>query len=366
MSTTPHLIIAAGGTGGHMFPAQALSEAMLRRGWRVTLSTDDRGARYAGGFPEAVTIREVASATFARGGILAKLATPFRVAAGVLSAWLQMRRERPEVVVGFGGYPAIPAMGAAWLSGTPRMLHEQNGVLGKVNQIFAPRVDIVACGTWPTELPPGVTGRHTGNPVRTAVIELSKAPYQTPGNGRLTLLVFGGSQGARVLADVVPAAMGHLPEDLRARIDITQQARPEDAERVQAAYDGLGVAAEISPFFTDIARRIAAAQLVISRSGASSVADISAIGRPSILIPYPYAAGDHQMANSQGLVEAGAARRFRQADLTPAVLAEAIREILTSPATADRMAQAAAAMGKPEAAETLAGLVEELAEKGAP
>ena len=153
----PLLVIAAGGTGGHMFPAQALAEAMLAKGWRVRLSTDARGARYAGGFPDAVEVVEVASATFARGGVLAKLAVPFRIAGGVMQAVLRMRKERPAAVVGFGGYPAIPAMAAARLLRLPRMIHEQNGVLGRVNQLFARQVDVVACGTWPTELPNGVT-----------------------------------------------------------------------------------------------------------------------------------------------------------------------------------------------------------------
>ncbi|MEL6683383.1 MAG: glycosyltransferase, partial [Pseudomonadota bacterium] len=164
--TAPLLIIAAGGTGGHMFPAQALAEAMLEKGWRVRLSTDARGARYAGGFPDAVEISVVGSATFARGGLLQKLIVPFRILGGIGMAKMRMLHDRPAGVVGFGGYPAIPAMAAAWALRIPRMIHEQNGVLGRVNQLFAKRVDAVACGTWPTDLPAGVEGTHTGNPVR--------------------------------------------------------------------------------------------------------------------------------------------------------------------------------------------------------
>ncbi|NKX43856.1 undecaprenyldiphospho-muramoylpentapeptide beta-N-acetylglucosaminyltransferase [Roseicyclus persicicus] len=361
----PHLIIAAGGTGGHMFPAQALSEVMLRRGWQVTLSTDARGARYTEGFSHAVEVRQVPSATFARGGVLAKLLAPFRIAGGILRATLRMWREKPDVVVGFGGYPAIPAMAAAWLTRTPAMIHEQNGVLGRVNRVFSRRVDVVACGSWPTALPAGVEAVHTGNPVRGAVLERAGAPYMPPGDWPMSLLVFGGSQGARILSDTVPEAIARLPEALRGNLRVAQQARPEDLQRVTDAYAQIGVRAEVEPFFRDIPRRLSEAQLVISRAGASSVADIAVIGRPAILIPYAVAAGDHQTANARGLSEAGAALVLPESRLSPETLAGAIQSILTDPATADRMAQAALSAGVPDAADRLAALVEELARKGA-
>ncbi len=356
-------MIAAGGTGGHMFPAQALAELMLRRGWRVKLSTDARGARYTGGFPHSVEIEQVASATFARGGVLAKLAVPFRVMKGILGTAVAMLRDRPAVVVGFGGYPSIPALGAAVLLRLPRMIHEQNGVLGRVNQIFAKRVDIVACGTWPTALPEGIEGVHVGNPVRLSVYERAGASYIPPGDYPMSILVIGGSQGARVLSDVVPPAIAALPMDMLRHLRVAHQARDEDGERVATYYAEQGVDAEVLPFFHDIPARMSEAQLIISRSGASSVADISAIGRPSILIPYAAATGDHQSANARGLVEAGAAIRIPEGKLTIEALSEAILAVLDNPAGALQMTQAALSVGRPDAATELAALVEELAEQ---
>lgn len=357
----PLLLIAAGGTGGHMFPAQALAEAMVRKGWRVKLSTDARGARYAGGFPHVVAVEEVASATFARGGALAKLAVPFRILGGVLSAVVGMMRDRPAVVVGFGGYPTIPALAAAWLLRRPRMIHEQNGVLGRVNQLFARRVDVVACGTWPTALPAGVEGVHTGNPVRAAVLERAGAGYIPPGDYPMSLLVIGGSQGARILSDVVPAAVAALPEGLRRHLRVAQQAREEDMARVVAAYEAAGIVAEVEPFFRDIPKLLAEAQLVVSRSGASSVADISVIGRPAVLIPFAAATGDHQTANARGLVDAGAAVLIPEKLLDPAALAAQLEAVLSRPDAAVAMAQHALGQGRPDATERLVALVEGLA-----
>ena len=359
----PLLLIAAGGTGGHMFPAQALAETMIARGWRVKLSTDARGARYAGGFPKAVPVEEVASATFARGGAAAKLGAPFVIGGGILGAVARMLRDKPAVVVGFGGYPTIPALAAAVLLRRPRMIHEQNGVLGRVNAAFAARVDRLACGTWPTAMPAGVEAEHVGNPVRAAVLERAGAAYIPPGDYPMSLLVIGGSQGARVLSDVVPAAIAALPDGLRDRLRVAHQARDEDAARVIETYAAAGVRAEVQPFFTDIPRRLSEAQLVISRSGASSVADISVVGRPAILIPFAAATGDHQTANARGLVSAGAAVMLPESALDVATLSRDIAAILTDPARAEGMARAALAQGRPDATDRLASLVETLARK---
>ena len=359
----PLLVIAAGGTGGHMFPAQALAETMVRRGWRVKLSTDARGARYAGGFPHVVKVEQVGSATFARGGLAAKAAAPFVIAGGVAAALTGMLRDRPAVVAGFGGYPSIPALSAATALRIPRMIHEQNGVLGRVNEIFARRVDAVACGTWPTRLPEGVEGIHTGNPVRAAVMKREGAGYIMPGDYPMSLVVIGGSQGARILSDVVPEAVAMLPDALRRNIRVAQQAREEDVDRVTAFYADPGIEAEVSTFFDDIPRRFSEAQLIISRSGASSVADIAVIGRPSILIPYAAATADHQTANARALVEADAAILIPEKRLDPGTLAAQIGLILTNPEAAAKMAGRARTAGRPDAAERLADLVEQLAGK---
>ena len=360
---TKLLVIAAGGTGGHMFPAQALAEAMLARGWRVKLSTDDRGARYAGDFPDAVKINVVKSATFARGGIAAKLAVPFRILVGIGGAKWRMLREKPDVVVGFGGYPAIPAMVAAYIHRVPRIIHEQNGVLGRVNQLFAKRVHTVACGTWPTELPDGVTGVDVGNPVRAAILDRVSAGYIPPGDYPMSILVMGGSQGARILSDVVPEAIASLPKELRQNIRVAHQARAEDGMRVATYYADAGIDANVQPFFDDMPNRMSEAQLVISRAGASTVADLTVIGRPAILVPYAAATGDHQTANARGMVDAGAAILMPESEFTALALAEQITAVLTDGAAALKMSQMATACGKPDATERLVALVEDLAVK---
>ncbi len=365
MARAPLLVIAAGGTGGHMFPAQALAEAMLQQGWRVKLSTDARGARYTSGFPHTVVIEQVASATFARGGIMAKLATPFRIAGGSLAAVWAMLRDRPALVIGFGGYPSIPALSAATLLGCKRMIHEQNGVLGRVNQIFAKRVHAVACGTWPTQLPKGVKGHHTGNPVRNAVMKREGAPYIPPGDYPMTLLVMGGSQGARILSDIVPGAIAQLPENILLNLRVSHQARQEDHDRVSQFYAKNGVNADVQPFFQDLPRRMSEAQLVISRAGASSVADISVIGRPSILVPLAAAIRDEQTANARGLVGADAAILIPESLLETDSLAEHIRAVMENPDAAVKMAHAALAKGRPDATERLVELVQSVSGKAA-
>lgn len=358
---TRRILLAAGGTGGHMFPAQALAEELLARGWEVTLSTDARGARFTQDFPAAVRVETIAAASPGRGGPAARVLAPLRIAAGIATAALRMAWRPPAVVVGFGGYPSVPALVAAWLLRRPRMIHEQNAVPGRVNRALARRVDRVACGLRLAQPLPGALVVETGNPVRAGIRARAGAPYIPPGDYPLGLLVIGGSQGARLFSDVVPGAVALLPGALRARLRVAHQARGEDAGRAAAAYDAAGVPAEIAPFFADIARRLSEAQLVISRAGASSVADIAAIGRPAILIPYAAAAGDHQTANARSLVEAGAAAMIAEGALDAGALSAQMAALLQGPEAAAAMAARAAQAGRPDAVEGLADLVESLA-----
>ena len=360
----PLIVMAAGGTGGHMFPAQSLAEHLLRAGWRVKLSTDARGARYTGGFPHSTKIEQIASASFTRGGVAAKVAAPLRIAAGTLAATWRMLRERPDVVIGFGGYPTIPALAAAFILRVPRLIHEQNGVLGRVNRAFASRVDAVACGTWPTTLPEGIEGYHVGNPVRAAVAERAGAGYIAPGDYPMSILVIGGSQGARILSDVVPPAIASLPMEILRNIRVAHQARAEDLDRVSSYYAENGIDAEVEEFFRDVPRRMSEAQLIISRAGASSIADLAVIGRPSILIPYAAAAGDHQTANARALKEAGAAIIVPESRLDHTALAQQIETVMTHPQGASQMSRAALGCAMPDATQALADLVQTIARKG--
>ncbi|MEM7268180.1 MAG: undecaprenyldiphospho-muramoylpentapeptide beta-N-acetylglucosaminyltransferase [Pseudomonadota bacterium] len=362
--SAPLLIIAAGGTGGHMFPAQALAEQVLSRGWRVKLSTDDRGLRYAGGFPEDVPKRALSAATFARGSIEAKIAAPFRIGWGIIEAARWFAYDPPSVVAGFGGYPALPALAAGLYHKLPRLIHEQNGVLGRVNKLFSTRVDAVTCGVFPVvNAPDGAELIDMGNPIRDSVAEAMSTPYAPLSDGDINLLIFGGSQGASVFAELIPAALATLPEAFRRRLRITQQVRPVELAAVSAIYKTAGVEAELAPFFDDLPRRIANSQLVISRSGASTVSELTAIGRPSILVPYPSAMDDHQTANARPLADAGAAICAPEAGLTGEALAGHIRAILDAPDRAADMAAKARALGRPDAGARLADLVESLAEK---
>ena len=312
------MLLAAGGTGGHLFPAEALAGALQKRGAVIELATDTRAAHFK--FP-ARALHVIPSATLRGRNPLALARTAAMLTLGTAKAWSMLGRVKPAVVVGFGGYPTVPPLLAATLRGIPTVLHEQNGVMGRANRLLAPRVTTIATGFRTlARLGPRLQGKttFTGNPVRREVIAAAATPYAAPEpNGKLRLLVFGGSQGARVMAEVVPAALERMSANLRARLAVVQQARGEDLDAVRATYARLGIEAECAPFFADLPARMAAAHLVISRSGASTVAELSAIGLPAILVPLPHSLDQDQFVNAGVLADAGGAIRIEQRDFTP-------------------------------------------------
>ncbi len=357
----PLVFVAAGGTGGHLFPAEALAVALSRRGITVDLVTDERATRY-GDFPGRAT-HIVPSATLAG-------PNPFRLAGGIIKlchgtivSLRLLNQLHPAAVVGFGGYPTIPPLFAAGMRKIPVVIHEANGVLGRANRLLGPKVQAIATGfsgllAGDPRLGPKVT--HTGNPIRPAVVEAAMTPWAAP-TGPLRILVFGGSQGARIMAEVVPAAIELVPVALRARLSIAQQARDEDVARVRSAYGRFGLAAEVEPFFRDLPARIAASHLVISRSGASTVAELAAIGRPAILVPLPHSLDQDQRANAAMLERAGGAIMMDQSRFTPGNVAAEIAHLAAAPDELAEMAAAAKAQGVLDAADRLADLVMEVA-----
>jgi UDP-N-acetylglucosamine--N-acetylmuramyl-(pentapeptide) pyrophosphoryl-undecaprenol N-acetylglucosamine transferase len=362
-------MLAAGGTGGHLFPAFALAEELGRRGHAVELVTDMRGDRYGTGFP-ARKVHAVHAATLAGRSPVALLRTGATLARGVREAFALIGRSRPAVVVGFGGYPSFPPLVAARLRGVPTLLHEQNAVMGRANRMLAKRVTAIATSFETTKLLDGTAhgkSRLTGNPVRAAVLAEAGRPYEPPtATGPLRLVVFGGSQGARYFSESVPPALTRLPPDLRQRLHITQQCREEDLAAVRQAYETAGISADLATFFGDLPGRLARAHLVIARAGASTVAELAVLGRPSILVPLPHALDNDQLQNAIRLAEAGGCWCIEQKFLAPERLASEIEALFRTP---DRLAAAAVAasrVGRPDAVQRLADLVERLAESGGP
>jgi UDP-N-acetylglucosamine--N-acetylmuramyl-(pentapeptide) pyrophosphoryl-undecaprenol N-acetylglucosamine transferase len=355
-------VLAAGGTGGHLFPAQAVAGELIRRGRRVVVMTDGRGHNYASAFPGA-DIATVPAATFAGRSALGRIAAFGVIGMGVVSAFLKLLNLKPRAVVGFGGYPSLPVMLAASLARIPSAVHEQNAVMGRVNRLLAPRVKKIAANYLFVRFAPKDEDRivFTGNPVRPEAVELTGAPYTPPdARGPIRVLVFGGSQGARSLSQLVPAALTRLADELRARLDVVQQCRPDDVVAVEAAYGAAGIKAEVARFFTDLPKRMAAAHLVIARSGASTLGELTVIGRPAVLIPYPHALDDHQAANAEVLEKAGAAWVIREDALDAEKLAALLADIFADPERLRARADAARALGRPDAAARLADLAESL------
>lgn len=362
MTPSKTILLSAGGTGGHLFPAEALSHELTARGWTVHLATDERANRYAGAFP-ATAVHAVASATFGDKNPIALARSFWRIWQGVRQASALIAQIKPAAVVGFGGYPTLPPLYAATRRNVPTLIHEQNAVMGRANKALAKRVTAIAGGFLPDGQ--GAASARTivtGNPVRPAVLEASRTIYRPSGKREpFRLLVFGGSQGALFFSEAMPAAIAALPEQLRARLHITQQARPEDQGAVVDAYNLLNIPAEVSPFFGDMAQRIAAAHLVICRSGASTVSEVSVIGRPALLVPYPYALDHDQAANAAALAAAGGAEVHVQSSLSTERLVDLLTGFMNDPAKLTAMAAAAKSAGKPDATRLLADLTEAIA-----
>jgi UDP-N-acetylglucosamine--N-acetylmuramyl-(pentapeptide) pyrophosphoryl-undecaprenol N-acetylglucosamine transferase len=356
------IVIAAGGTGGHLFPAEALAAELIARGQRIVLMTDTRSAgQKSPVFAEREQYILPGAGVAGRGALRGVLAVG-SIAAGVVQARTILARIGAAAVVGFGGYPSVaPVLATRLLRHRPGViLHEQNAVLGRANRFLARHADAIALSFAETERVPEVAATApTGNPVRPAIMALAQSSYVAP-SGRINLLVLGGSLGARVFSDVVPDALRALPDNLRVRLNVVQQCRPEDLDRVRSAYARADIAADLAPFFPDVAARLLAAHLVIARAGASTVTELAIAGRPSILVPLPSAIDDHQSANARALAQAGGAWVYPQPSFTPTALTERLAELLPDPAALAAAAVAARTRARPDAAARLADLVHDL------
>ncbi|MDW3204072.1 MAG: undecaprenyldiphospho-muramoylpentapeptide beta-N-acetylglucosaminyltransferase [Alphaproteobacteria bacterium] len=363
MSKGNLVVLATGGTGGHVFPAQALAEELKRRGNRLALITDRRGDAYSGPLGE-LDAHTISAAGVSGKGLRARIAAVFKLMVGYFQARKLLRTMRPAVVVGFGGYPSVPTMMAASHLKIRTAIHEQNAVLGRANRLMAGRVDRIALSFNETDgLSPKDRERSvlTGNPVRPEIAALAGRPFKTPdSDSPLHVLIVGGSQGAQILGEAVPAAMARLPEGLKSRLRVEQQARPEQLDAVRSAYRQAGIDADIRPFFDDMPVRLARAHLMIGRAGASTLAELTTVGLPAILIPYAYAIDNHQAANAARLSDAGGAWAIPQMDVTADDLARRIEQLLGNPPVLSAAAQAAARTGIPDATRRLADAVEGL------
>ncbi len=356
-----HIVLAAGGTGGHVIPAQALAQELKSRGHELSLITDSRGLRFTDGFGD-IERYVIASGRVSEGGLAQRIMGLARIIAGTFSSWRILRRTRPDAVVGFGGHPSLPVMAAAALAGVTSCLHEQNAVLGRVNRLAARWADALALSfrnTRGARRVKRVRAVVTGNPVRAEIAKLHGRAYPKPkADGVIRILVLGGSQGARILSEVVPAALSVLPRSMRLRLNLVQQCREEDLERVTEKYHEIEVEAELTTYIEDVPKRLAKAHFVISRAGASTVSEIAASGRPSVLVPLPGATDDHQTFNARELERIGGAWLMRQSDFTAGELAKRVRGLITKPEALEVASRHARAVAKPGAAGALADLVE--------
>ena len=363
-----NITLAAGGTGGHMVPAHALAAELKARGHGVMLVTDERGAKIPGLFKDVPI--HILPAGRLGGGLFGMLKAARAVLAGRRQARALYREFRPDAVVGFGGYPAFPALLAASAAKVPTILHEQNAVLGRVNRWLAGEASAIATSYAEVErLKPAHRAKAVlvGNPVREAVVRLGELPFPPfDDTAPLKILVTGGSQGATILGQVVPEGLGLLPPSLRLRLQVVQQCRAEDIEEVRARYAALGIPAELLTYIEDMPERLGDAHLIIARAGASTIAELTAAGRPAILVPLPSATDDHQTVNAQEMARAGGARAIAQDDFTPAALAAQVDAIASDPQAIANAAGRALAVGRPHATRDLADLVERIAGGEAP
>ncbi|MBL4836168.1 MAG: undecaprenyldiphospho-muramoylpentapeptide beta-N-acetylglucosaminyltransferase [Kordiimonadaceae bacterium] len=331
MNAAPHIILAAGGTGGHMMPADAVADVLVEAGYKVSLITDQRGEAYDDIMTDLD--RTILSATsHTSGGLVGKLKSALSILRGVFQVRKQFKADAPTVVVGFGGYPSLPAVLAAKMLSIPYILHEQNAVLGRVNRFMAKGAYRIALSADHTaRVPEGAQTIVTGNPVRRVIAKLANIAYALPlGMGDVRIFIIGGSQGARILSDVVPPAIAALDDEMRERLDIIHQARAEDIERVKETYKSAGVKADVQSYFTDVAAILLRTQLVISRSGASTLAELTAMGRPAILVPLAIAVDDHQTANARIVAEAGGGWIFPENEFSADALTERLHKMLNN------------------------------------
>jgi UDP-N-acetylglucosamine--N-acetylmuramyl-(pentapeptide) pyrophosphoryl-undecaprenol N-acetylglucosamine transferase len=352
------ILLSAGGTGGHLFPAEALAQELLARGRRVVIVTDKRGHAFKS-LSGDVRVHTVRAATL-KPGIVNKIRAVAEMGIGIMQSAFLLLREKPACVVGFGGYPSFPAVFAAQVLGLPTILHEQNAVLGKANVMLAPRSVLIA------ESLPGTRGIKagwkdktvtTGNPVRAAIVGVRGRAYVPP-DREFRILVTGGSQAASVFGEIVPQALGLLPPDMKARLSVVHQSKESETPQTLEKYQAAGIRAEVRPFFSDMAERLSSCHLFIGRSGASTVAELAAAGVPAILVPYPGHADMQQKHNAEALTARGGARLMMQPDFTPAALGQKVREMMENPAMLRNAAAAAKDCGRPDAAQRLADCVE--------
>lgn len=357
----PMVMLAAGGTGGHIFPAEALARELLKRGLNVCLITDMRGGQFSADMLDVQVVRIRAAGLGS--SLFAKLRGAVEMAIGTLQAYFKIKKLKPALVVGFGGYPSVPTVFAASRLGVPIMLHEQNAVVGRANKILAPLARCIATSFQNVKGLEATRTRLllTGNPVRPAICALHEAPYPAVlENGPLNILIMGGSLGAHVFSDVVPKAVRLLPEPLRKRLVISQQCRKDDLAMVRQAYAQNGVNVELATFFHDVPERLSNCHLAICRSGASTVSELAVAGRPAILVPYPHALTGEQKANAEALAESGGAWLIPQQAFTPEALAVRLESLLTLPSALTKAAAAAKAQARLNAAERLADVACEL------